>query len=249
MLLFLISCSSSNKIKTSLIENVHDISYNKTSLKFVANQTHYQTKKISANSIIMGYIIDGYNPTKLQFEKMTHIAISFLRPYDSHGNIVMTPGWEDLEEVVKAAHKNNVKAIISFGGGGFQVSSKLMGVSRNRKRLIDNIISYMKQYNLDGFDCDWEPSWIDDKDQMEEINNAITFHYIKFIKEFRESLDAEFGKGEKSFSAAILNSNRIWYSSNKQIAHFPKNGWWHYLDWIALMNYDNDLGSKNSTFE
>ena len=60
-------------------------------------------------------------------------------------------------------------------------------------------------------------------------------------------MDAEFGKGEKSFSAAILNSNRIWYSSNKQIAHFPKNGWWHYLDWIALMNYDNDLGSKHST--
>ena len=45
---------------------------------------------------------------------MTHIAISFLRPYDSYGNIMMTPGWEKLEEVVKAAHKNNVKAIISF---------------------------------------------------------------------------------------------------------------------------------------
>ena len=249
MFVFFISCSSSNKIKNSLNGNVHDKSYNKTSLKFVANQTHYQTRKIPANSILMGYIIDGYNPTKLQFEKMTHIAISFLRPYDSHGNIIMTPGWENLEEVVRAAHKNKVKAIISFGGGGFKVTSKLMGVSRNRKRLIENIILFMKQYNLDGFDCDWEPSWIDDKDQMEEINNAITFHYIKFIKEFRESLDAEFGKGEKSFSAAILNSNRIWYSSNKQIAHFPKNGWWHYLDWIALMNYDNDLGSKHSTFD
>ena len=144
MLLFFISCSSSNKIKTSLNRNVHDKSYNKTSLKFVANQTHYQTRKIPANSILMGYIIDGYNPTKLQFEKMTHIAISFLRPYDSHGNIIMTPGWEDLEEVVKAAHKNNVKAIISFGGGGFKVTSKLMGVSRNRKRLIENIILFMK---------------------------------------------------------------------------------------------------------
>ena len=68
-LVFFISCSSSNKIKTSLKNNVHDISYNKTSSRFVANQTHYQTKKIPANSIIMGYIIDGYNPTKLQFEK------------------------------------------------------------------------------------------------------------------------------------------------------------------------------------
>ena len=81
MLIFFISCSLSNKIKTSLKSNDHDIAHDKTSLKFVANQTHYQTKKIPANSILMGYIIDGYNPTKLQFEKMTHIAISFLRPF------------------------------------------------------------------------------------------------------------------------------------------------------------------------
>ena len=89
---------------------------------------------------------------------------------------------------------------------------------------------------------------IDNKNQMEEINNAITLYYLKFIKEFREALDGEFGKGTKSFPAAILNANRIWYAPDKQIAHFPKNGWWHYLDWVALMNYDNDLGYKHSTF-
>ena len=59
---------------------------------------------------------------------------------------------------------------------------------------------------------------IDNKKEMENINNAITYHYIKFIKEFREALDIEFGKGEKSFSAAILNKNIIWYSPFKKIA-------------------------------
>ena len=124
-----------------------------------------------------------------------------------------------------------------------------MGIEKNRKNLIKNIIAFMKEYNLDGFDCDWEPSWIDYKVEMEDVNNAITNHYFKFIREFREELDIEFGKGQKSFSAAILNANSIWYSPTKQIAHFPKNGWWHYLDWVSLMNYDNDLGSKHSTFE
>ena len=48
----------------------------------------------------VGYVIDGYKPTKAQFEQMTHIAISFLRPYNSSGKVVMTPGWENLDEVV-----------------------------------------------------------------------------------------------------------------------------------------------------
>jgi len=197
----------------------------------------------------MGYVIDVYKPTKAQFEQMTHLAISFLQPYNSFGKVVMTPGWEKLNEVVAAAHENNVKVIISFGGGGFKITSELMGIEENRKNLIENIILFIREYDLDGFDCDWEPSWIDDKVEMEKINNAITFHYIKFIKEFREALDTEFGKGKKTFSAAILNANSIWYSPTKQIAHFPRNGWWHYLDWVALMNYDNDLGSKHATFE
>jgi GH18 family chitinase len=124
-----------------------------------------------------------------------------------------------------------------------------MGVKANRQNLIKNILGFMKKHNFDGFDCDWEPSWVDDKVEMEAINNAITHHYITFIKEFREALDAEFGKGNRIFTAAILNGNSIWYSAQKQIAHFPNNGWWNYLDWVALMNYDNDLGSKHATFE
>ena len=43
---------------------------------------------------------------------------------------------------------------------------------------------------------------IDNKNQMEEINNAITLYYLKFIKEFREALDGEFGKGTKIFSSS-----------------------------------------------
>ena len=251
LIILLSSCGMSIKKKTiNLGDNENK---NKLNLKnppyFVANSSHYQTNVIPPNSVLMGYLIDGYKPTKTQFEQMTHIAISFLRPYNSSGKVVMTPNWENLDEVVAAAHENNVKVIISFGGGGFKITSELMGIEKNRRNLIKNIIIFMKKYNLDGFDCDWEPSWIDNKVEMEDINNAITYHYFKFIREFREALDVEFGKGQKSFSAAILNLNSIWYSPFKKIAHFPKNGWWHYLDWVSLMNYDNDLGSKHSTFD
>ena len=216
---------------------------------FITTSKEYQSVPITPNSIILGYVIDGYMPSDKQFKNLTHIAISFLKAANTKGDVEMTSGWENIDEVVASAHRNNVKVLISFGGGGIRVTSRLMGVKTNRQNLINNIIKFMKTHNLDGFDCDWEPSWLDDKAEMESINNAITHHYIKFIKELREAIDQEFGKGSKSFSAAVLNMNSIWYSDKKQIAHFPKNGWWHYLDWVSLMNYDNDLGSKHSTYE
>ena len=230
------------KLKTEELE------IGKTSI-FYATEADYQINPIHPNSKMIGYLIDGYKPTNNQFKKMTHVSISFLRAANSSGKITMTKGWERLDEVVSAAHDNNVKVIISFGGGEYKVTSELMGIRKNRQNLIKNIIDFIKKYNLDGFDCDWEPSWVDDKVEMEAINNALTDYYLIFIQEFRKALDNEFGKGNKTFSAAILNGNSIWYSSEKQIAHFPKNGWWHYLDWVSLMNYDNDLGFKHATFE
>ena len=217
--------------------------------KFVATKSDYQTKPLPPNSVIMGYLIEGQMPTEAQFKKMTHVGISFLQATNNTGEVSMTSGWEDLNEIVASAQANDVKALISFGGGGFKVTSELMGVKDNRHNLIRNIIKFIRDNDLDGFDCDWEPSWLDNKKEMEKINNAITNYYITFIREFREALDTEFGKGNKIFTAAILNENSIWYSSKKQIAHFPQNGWWHYLDWVSLMNYDNDLGSKHATFE
>ena len=215
----------------------------------IATESNYQTNPIDPSSVMMGYLIEGYKPTTDQFKKMTHVSISFLRAANSDGDIKMTNGWENIDEVIAAAHSNNVKVLISFGGGEFKVTSELMGVKENRQNLIRNIIDFMIKHNLDGFDCDWEPSWINDKAEMEAINNAITNYYIVFIKEFREALDIEFGKGNKLFTAAILNANNIWYSDEKQIAHFPQNGWWNYLDWVSLMNYDNDVGEKHATFE
>ena len=247
----LVGCGSNHEVKQIHVDSIVDFPKKnmETASTFVATAIDYQTNSIAPNSVMMGYLIDGYKPTKAQFKEMTHVAISFLRAVNSYGDVKMTPGWENLNEVVEAAHANNVKAIISFGGGDFKVTAELMGVKANRKNLIKNIIAFIREYKFDGFDCDWEPSWMDDKIEMETVNNSITDHYIKFIKEFREALDNEFGKGSKVFTAAILNGNSIRYSAIKQIAHFPQNGWWNYLDWIALMNYDNDLGVKHATFE
>ena len=243
LIINIFSCDKTINDRSDLKKNIEPPS------TFIATDSSYKTIPIEPNSIIMGYLIDGYLPTYDQYKNMTHIGISFLRASNVNGDVKMTSGWENINDVIISAQSHNVKAIISFGGGDYIITSELMGVRENRQNLVNNIINFIEKHNLDGFDCDWEPTWLDDKAKMESINNAITHHYIKFIKELRLAIDNKFGKGKKSLSAAVMNRNSIWYSYFKQVAHFPQNGWWHYLDWVALMNYDNDLGDKHATYQ
>ncbi len=248
IIISLISCSSFKKIKYPILEKLnpnHSINLNDST----GLVEKYQTSIPVQGSIIMGYIIDGYIPSENQLKNISHLAISFLRPINSNGDIGLTSGWENINSIVSLAQKHNVKTLISFGGGEFTITSELMGVNEHRKNLINNILNFIEKYNLDGFDCDWEPSWNNNKNEMEIVNNTINNYYYIFIKEFRKALDVKFGEGSKSFSAAVLNKNLIWYSQDKQVAHFPQNGWWNYLDWISLMNYDNELGSLHATFD
>ena len=122
--------------------------------KFIATRSDYQTKPVPPNSVIMGYLMEGQMPTDSQFKKMTHVGISFLQATNNKGEISMTTGWENLNEIVASAHANDVKALISFGGGGFKVTSELMGIRENRQNLIRNIIKFIQDNDLDGFDCD-----------------------------------------------------------------------------------------------
>ena len=143
-----------------------------------------------------------------------------MRAENIKGDVVMTDGWDNIDEVISSAHKNDVKAIISFGGGSYIVTSKLMGVKKNRQNLIKNIVRFMAKHKLDGFDCDWEPSWLDDKKEMESVNNAISHHYIKFIKELRIAIDAEFGKGEKINSPMALSCSLLRLSYRVEKTYF-----------------------------
>lgn len=249
-LLFLLSftsCIFLNNIDHPSNKKVHFNSYRKLEPS-LGSADSYQAIKPIHSKIVMGYIIEGFEPSDGQLERISHLALSFLRPLNIKGDVGMTSGWENIDKIISLAQKHNVKSVLSFGGGEFKITSELMGVDKNRKNLINNIINFIDKYNLDGFDCDWEPTWEDDKLEMELTNNTINDYYLIFIKEFRQNLDARFGKGSKSFSAAVLNKNSVWYSEDKQIAHFPKNAWWNHLDWVSLMNYDNALGESHATF-
>ena len=76
---------------------------------FIATSKDYQSNPIPKNSILLGYVIDGYMPSDNQFKNLTHIAISFLKAANTNGDVEMTSGWENIDEVVASAHQLHSK--------------------------------------------------------------------------------------------------------------------------------------------
>ena len=95
----------------------------------------------SAQFRIVGYLNtwDNFpsNAANLDYKKITHLNIAFANP-DASGNLTAFAG---LPTVVKKAHNNNVKVLISLGG------AELQGTSKNWKNLTqpDSVQSFAKK--------------------------------------------------------------------------------------------------------
>ena len=92
ILIGLHSCNTSKKDISNLKESKEPPS------TFIATKSDYQTNPVEPNSIIMGYLIDGYKPTDDQFKNLSHIGISFLRADNIKGDVVMTDGWDNRDD-------------------------------------------------------------------------------------------------------------------------------------------------------
>lgn len=111
--------------------------------------------------------IVGYMPSwagtasSIQYDKLTHINYSFAIP-NTNGKLKPLENTAKLQQIVSYAHANNVKVLIAVGGyseSGVTLDSRFEGIGANptyRTNLVNDIVSLVQQYNLDGADMDWE---------------------------------------------------------------------------------------------
>jgi chitinase len=124
---------------------------------------------------------------KVPFNRLTHINLWFLNP-DSLGNF--TQDLSALEPFITAAHRENVKVLISLGGGSRHPYYYNLLQDDKRAMFIQNLLSLVPKYNLDGIDVDLEGSDIDEnyeafvvelagalKSQQKLITSAIAIYY------------------------------------------------------------------------
>lgn len=166
---------------------------------------------------IIGYMpswkdVTTFNKT-FNFSQVTHINYAFQNP-DASGNLVSSNA--GLTDLVQKAHANNVKVLVSIGGGSAANGTvkenfqNLISTPQKRADFIHKIVVYLNNYRLDGLDVDIE-------------GPAINTDYGAFIAQLADSLKPK---------GLLLTAAVGWGAEKVQDSTLPL------FDYITLMAYD-----------
>jgi chitinase len=97
----------------------------------------------------------------LFLNKITHLNIAFINP-DSAGHFKQDLA---IDTLIQKAHKKNVKVLASIAGGGRHPYYAGLLRDDKRKLFVNNLVSLLQKYNLDGIDVDIEGNDIDENYQ------------------------------------------------------------------------------------
>ncbi|KAJ1667700.1 hypothetical protein IW140_001242 [Coemansia sp. RSA 1813] len=198
---------------------------------------------------VVGYYPNWIDMPTLSLSKYTHVNFAFAIPASdgsfSFDNQSSMPG------IVSNLHTAGTKAIISIGGWtGSNLFSTILKNTTSRTAFLNNIVSYIKKYNLDGVDIDWEyPGREGDTCNIYDPNND-TNNFLSFLQDLRKQLDSTYGAGSKLLTLAV----RVEPFDGPDgpidnVAPFAK-----VVDYINIMTYDiagtwNPTTSPNSPLQ
>ena len=199
------------------------------------------------------------NPASIHYEKYTTIIYAFFKPnpdgsispFDPVADKTLllgeaapgipraylgkkdfgNPDWHnDRNSLVKRAHSEGVKVVISVGGWTLSDQfSSIAASAEKRRRFAHSCNEMVRVYGIDGIDIDWEyPGFITNKGSADD-----KYNFTHLLQAVRDSLDAlEFQRGRHlSLSAAFgVAPTRMAEIEWAKVVHL--------LDHINLMTYD-----------
>ena len=106
--------------------------------------------------IILAYATDGIVADIIPYHQLTHINYSFLTPKADGTFNPINNSWK-LKQIVTTARQHNVRVSISVGGWGWDKQfEELAANPETRAAFVQNLTSFINEYQLDGADIDWE---------------------------------------------------------------------------------------------
>jgi chitinase len=109
----------------------------------------------------MAYYYTGWNnfkPETLPFDKLTHIIFSFTEVID--GEMKFPEDTLDimLKRLVQEREKHpGLKVMVACGGwAGSKGFSDMAKTGEGRKKFVESVLKFIKEYDIDGLDIDWE---------------------------------------------------------------------------------------------
>lgn len=141
--------------------------------------------------VIMAYYVAerDYKPEKIPVEKLTHIIYSFTNVIDGEMKFrnpeVAGP---KIEALVKQKERNpDLKVMIACGGWGADGFSDMALTEESRTKFINSASEFIKKYQLDGMDMDWEYPGISGAGTMARPED--TQNFTALMKGLRDMLD------------------------------------------------------------
>ncbi|CAK9814906.1 Acidic mammalian chitinase [Anthophora quadrimaculata] len=173
-----------------------------------------------------------YTIQDINLQMCTHVIYSFIG-INKNGAIKLLDDARDLTKFTKYIKSNsNVKALVSIGGAseGSAKFSTVVSNSNVRQKFVKNAVAFLKKYNFDGLDVDWEYP-----NQGSGSHKSDKQNFVELLKELKQA----FSKKNYILSVAV-GAEADLASKSYLISSISK-----YLDFINIMTYDfNDPGNS-----
>lgn len=174
-----------------------------------------QQSKAAQEIVIMAYYVpeSDYEPEKIPVEKLTHIIYSFTNVIDGEMKFRKSEiAGPKLAALVGQKQRNpDLKVMIACGGWGADGFSDMALTAEGRAKFIASASEFIKKYQLDGLDMDWEYPGISGAGTMAREED--TKNFTALMKGLREMLD-EF--------------------DTPKVLTFASAGWKRYYDFIEI---------------
>ncbi|CAF2912024.1 unnamed protein product [Rotaria sp. Silwood2] len=173
----------------------------------------------------------SYKSINIDPRDYTHLNYAF---GNISNGIMVNPNTKEEEDnmqqfVALKQINSNLKVLISVGGWAFNDPGptrtefhNIISTDASRKRFITSVSNYLKKYQFDGIDIDYEYPAADDRGGSPEDTN----NYVKLVKDMRDT----FGN---NYLITIAAPASYWYLRHFKIGEMSK-----YLDFINVMTYD-----------
>jgi chitinase len=181
---------------------------------------------------VVAYVASWSIPAVIHAEKLTHLNFAFAS-IDAAGHVGFAhPGVADGLKGLQALRKQNpsLKILVSIGGWQAEGFSDAALTDSSRQAFARSVVDFIRQYQLDGIDLDWEypgQGVADIKYRAEDKEN-----FTLLVKTLREQLDARSRSAGDRYLLTIAGADREYFD------HVEMDRLHVYLDWINVMSYD-----------